>query len=443
MDPSTLLVIEASIIGVCLLASGFFSASETAITSMTKLRIKRMIDDDGDKALILEKITHKWDNILITLLICNNVANIAAASTATVLATRLLSEHMRMDQIAAIATGVMTLIILIFGEIIPKTLAKRYAEEMSLAVIGFLDRLSKILFPFIHFFKLISVSIMNLMGARVDDMQHMLTEQEIVAIVEAGEREGVIEEEERDMIRSVIEFGDTHVHEVMIPRVDMITMDATLTLKEALDQIHEGVTFSRIPVIMDSADNVVGVMYAKDLMKYVTDLYFEKICVMDICRKPFFVPETSKLDDVLQLFKRDRVHMGIVVDEYGGTAGLVTIEDLLEEIVGDIMDEHDGEEILIRRINDRVALVDAKTNLSELNESLNIDLPEEGNYDSLGGFLIYVAEGMPRRGASIRYEHVEFQILEVDEKRIYKVKVDVKNKNVEEATSDENLSEQD
>ncbi|OED34584.1 hypothetical protein AB834_06670 [PVC group bacterium (ex Bugula neritina AB1)] len=435
-------IIEPLSILLCLLASSFFSASETAMTAMTKLRIKKMIDQYGEKALALEKMAEKWDNILITLLIFNNVANIAGASIATVWATRLLGGVLPMNQLVAISTSIMTLIVLIFGEIIPKTLAKRYAEEISLFLIGFLHKLSTLIYPLIQVFKFLSVGIMKLMGARIEDIQNMLTEQEIVALVEAGEREGVIEEEERDMICSVIEFGDTYVHEVMVPRVDMVTMDATMTLKQALEMIHSGVTFSRIPVIMNSADNVVGVMYAKDLMKYVTDPYFEKICVIDICRKPFFVPESSKLDILLQLFKKDRIHMAIVVDEYGGTAGLVTIEDLLEEIVGEIMDEHDGEEELICRINHRVALVDAKTKLSDLNDCLDIDLPEEDSYDTLGGFLIYIFEEMPTKGSSINYEGVNFQILEADKKRVYKVRIDIKDdqKKGVDSSNDENIS---
>ena len=428
--------IEVSLIICCLFSSAFFSAAETAVTSMTKLRIKRMIDDYGEKAILLEKITQKWDNILITLLICNNLANIGAASLATVLMARFFGHDTTMEQVAAVSTGLMTLIILIFGEIVPKTLAKIHAEIFSLAIIGFLDRLSKLLYPFIQCFKFISLILLRLLRTKIEDSHYILTEQEIVAIVEAGEREGVIEEEERDMIRGVIEFGDTYVHEVMVPRVDMVTIESKCSLKDVLVLIKEGLSFSRIPVIRRSADNVVGVLYAKDIMKYVQDPYFEKITVIDIVRKPFFVSENRKLDDLLQAFRQEHVHMGIAIDEYGGTAGLVTIEDLLEEIVGEIIDEHDGEEKLIRLITERVALVDPKINIAEFNEELDLHIPENKDYDSLGGFLTYLAEGFPEKGDSLSYGNMEFQILEADEKRLYRVKVDIKKEQRNETISD-------
>lgn len=415
---------------ISLLCSAFFSAAETALTSMSKLHIKKAIEHQGKDAAVLEKWVKNSDSILIFLLIGNTLVNICAASLGTIIVTDFLGDS-PVGRIAAITTGIMTFIVLVFSEITPKTFAKQHSEKISLLVIGFLDVLSHFFIPVIFLFKIIAKFIIKILGGKLQDVYTPITEEEIMALVNVGSKEGALEKEECEMIHGVMEFSDTMVSKIMWPRVEMRIIKADASLKQGIEFIV-ATGYSRIPVYEGTIDNIVGILYCKDVLKYFTNdnSDLEKIKVKDIMRKPCFVSTNKKLDDVLREFQRQHMHMGIVVDEYGGTAGLVTFEDLLEEIVGDIQDEYDNDTKrgeLIKILDEKTAIVKAKISIDELNKLFELNLPEETSYDSLGGFITSITEVLPKKGDVIDYKNILLiEILEANEKRVSKVKIQKK-----------------
>jgi putative hemolysin len=416
---------EIIIMIFCLIGSAFFSASETALTSMSKLRIKRFIGEYGKKAKVMEKWLHNSEDILITLLIGNNLVNICAASICTLIVSELVGYNL-VGKVTGITTGVLTFIILVFGEITPKTFAHQNAEKIALLIIGPLHKISLILKPLIAMFRFIARVIIKFFGGNIKKRYSAITEHELVTLLDVGESEGILEEEERDMIHGVMEFADTVVHKVMIPRVDMKVIENNVNLKEA---ISFAVDFghSRIPVYEENIDDIIGVLYVKDIMKYIGEDNFDAMLVKDLCRKPCYISKNKKLDDTLKEFKEEQVHMAIVVDEYGGTLGLVTIEDLLEEIVGEIEDEYDIKRVeLFELIDENTVIVDAKISIDELNEKFDLNISEQEEYDSLGGFINSIKEDVAEKGDIIEYESFVFTVLEADEKRVLKVKIERK-----------------
>ena len=320
------------------LLSAFFSGAETALTSMTKLRVKRLVKERGKRAKILTFWLENPNQILVTILVSNNIVNI----TASVLATTVLLNTLpptTVGKAASIATGGMILLILVFGEITPKTFAKAHAPKMSLLAIRPLKVLSYALTPIVKVLTGITTIIIRVFGGKIKEEALFVTEEELLTMVDLGEEEGALEEEEREMIHSVFEFGDTLVKEVMTARNDIIAIPETLNLKETLaTAVKTG--YSRIPVFEDSIDNITGVVYTKDLLKY-WQKGRSNLGLKGIIRPPYHISETMKVSELLQNFQRKKVHMAIVVNEYGKATGLVTIEDLLEELVGEIEDEYD------------------------------------------------------------------------------------------------------
>lgn len=321
-----------------LLFSAFFSGAETALTSMTKLRVKRLIKEKGKKAQALTFWLENPNQILVTILVSNNIVNIAASVLATTVLLNTLPST-AVGKAASIATGGMILLILIFGEITPKTFAKAHAPTISLLAIRPLKALSYVLTPIVKVLTGITTGIIRIFGGKVTKEPLFITEEELLTMIDIGEEEGALEEEEREMIHSVFEFGDTLVKEVMINRVDITAIKSSANLKQTLSlAVKTG--YSRIPVFEDSIDNIIGVVYTKDLLKYWQEGKND-LAPKESMRPPYHIPETKKVSELLEDFQRKKVHMAIVVDEYEKTVGLVTIEDLLEEIVGEIEDEYD------------------------------------------------------------------------------------------------------
>ena len=398
--------------------SAFFSASETALTAFNRSKLKAIAEKNQRKADLLKGWLKKPNEILTALLIGNNIVNILASSIATMVAISILGNNSRA---IAISTGAMTILLLIFGEITPKVVAKAYSTHISNAVIKLVYMLSKLFLPISKILMVVSKLIARIFGVKIDEIAFLITEEEIKSVVSVGEEEGVIEEEEKKMIHSIFEFTDTTVKEIMIPRTTVFAVEASKTLEEIWDVIT-GNGYSRIPVYEEGIDNIIGVFYIKDIFNVIRDGKLN-MQVKSFIREAYFVPETKALVEMLEEFKKKHIHMAIVLDEYGGTSGIITIEDLIEEIVGDINDEFDIEhDEEIKKVADNKYIIDAMLDVEFLNEELSIDLPVSDDHDSLGGYIYSVLGRVPLEKDTITHDNgkVEIRVLEVDNRRIVK-----------------------
>ncbi len=398
--------------------SAFFSASETALTAFNRGKLKEISEKSQKKAELLKNWLKRPNEMLTALLIGNNIVNILASSIATTVAISFLGNNSRA---IAIATAGMTLLLLIFGEITPKVVAKAYSTTISSHVVKLVYILSKIFLPVSHVLMFLSRFIARMFGVKLNDISFLITEEEIKSVVSVGEEEGVIEEEEKKMIHSIFEFTDTTVKEIMIPRTTVFAIEAGKTLNEVWENVIS-TGYSRIPVYDERIDNIIGVFYLKDLFNIIKEGNLD-IQVRDFIREAYFVPETKPLFEMLEEFKKKKIHMAIVIDEYGGTAGIITIEDLIEEIVGDINDEFDIEhDEEIKKVADNKFIVDALLDIEFLNNELSINLPVSEDYDSLGGYIYAVLGRVPIEKDTIfnKESKLEIKVLQVDNKRIVK-----------------------
>jgi len=407
--------IVLSAVGLFLLVilSAMTSATETAITSVNRIKVRQKAEEGLSSAKILENLLSHPGRFLATVLFLNNLANIGAAALATSFAGRL-----GLPAPTAIATGVMTFIILIFAELSPKTLAVQKADTLAFALAKPLNIIDKIFYPLVRVLIIIANIVLRIFRVKTMKQGPFVTEEEIRTMVSVGEEEGVIQEEEREMIDSIFEFGDTIAKEIMVPRMDIVAAEKNTPVSKILRTVlHEG--FSRIPIYDKTIDNIVGVIYARDLLIHYSKGK-TKITLSKVIRPAFYVPETKKVIDLLKELQKRKIHMAIVVDEYGGTAGVITIEDMLEEIVGEIFDEYDLEEVLVERIDPNNIRVDAKVDLDEINEVLEIDLPD-AEYESIGGFVFNLFGKIPAAGEKIDYNSLTFTVEQVVKRRMSKI----------------------
>jgi CBS domain containing-hemolysin-like protein len=385
------------------LLSGFFSSAETALFSISKVKARHIAKTRGKTNTLIKKMKEDPHKLLSTILIGNNLVNVAASALATALAIKLIANHA-----VGIATGVMTLAILIFGEIFPKSIATRNNILIAKLVIIPLYWLSILFSPIILFLNFIP-QITNKIQRK-----HKVTEEELMTFVEVVEEEGEIKEEEKELIHNIFEFDDTNASEIMTPRADMYVIDAD----EKLDL--EGIIqsgFTRIPVIEDDIDHVVGILNIKDLFMEQTRANGELVA-HQIMNKPYFVPEYKKLDSLLQQFKKRKQHMAIVVDEHGGVSGLITLEDALEEIVGEIVDETDKDEPQIVKIKPNEWIVPGKSDIDEVNEKIPMKIPESKEYDTFSGYILDKIERIPQENEEIPVGKFLVTVKEMDGNRI-------------------------
>ncbi len=395
--------------------AGAAAAAETALTSINRIRIRNLAEEGDKAARRIERLLHKPHLFLTTILVVSNLAVITASTLAT-----LIAIDLNFNGAEVLSTVALALIVLIFCEITPKTAAVRAPERWSRALVGPVDAMTRLLLPVVTLLTFISNGIMRIFGANPNAKAPFVTEDELRLMVEVSEEEGVLEEEARAMIDNVFELNDTTVREVMVPRIDMVAIEADAPVEEATRLVLQGGN-SRVPVYEDTIDEIIGLLYAKDLLRVLATGQHPK-SVRELARKAYFVPETKRLDDLLRELRKQRVHMAIVVDEYGAVAGLVTIEDLVEEIVGDIKDEYDVEEQLFERIGENEFLINAKLSVSEFSELIEHELPE-GEYDTLGGFVYAQLDKVPTIGDSVTYDDLTFTVLDTKGRRVTKVKV--------------------
>jgi CBS domain containing-hemolysin-like protein len=401
---------------IMLILCALASASETALTSISRIKLKNLVEEGDRKAREIEQLLANPNIFLSTILIVNSVATIVASSLATLLALRFFQAWGDI-----IETILLSLLVLIFCEVTPKTAAVQNPLRWSRALIGLVRRATWLLGPLVWILGKITSSLVGLLGGQAVRHGPFVTEEELRLLVTVGEEEGVLEEAETEMIHSIFEFADTPVREVMIPRIDIVALESTITLNEAVDQALEG-GFSRIPVYEETIENIIGVLYTKDMLRQLREGH-EAQLIRDLVRPAYFVPETKKLDDLLREIRQKRVHMVIVIDEYGSVSGLVTIEDLMEEIVGDIQDEYDREEKLYEQVNDHEYVFSAKISIDEFNEIMDIKLEHE-DYDTLGGFLYAQLDKIPVAGDTVTFHHYRFTILTTRGRRIVRVQVE-------------------
>jgi CBS domain containing-hemolysin-like protein len=405
--------VQIGIIVLLLVFAAFWAMAETAISRVGRAKAHHLAQEKRGGAEVLVKIVEDPAPYLSVVLLLTLVAHI----TGTVLATEMAIDHFGTSG-EAIATVVMTFSIFIFAEVVPKTFTVQRTERAALLVSRPVYLLGRLLRPLSAVLITIANSVMLLLPGKGLPKGPFVTEDEIRHLVDVAEEEDEIEEEERELIHSVFEFGDTVVREVMVPRLDMITLPADSMLDEALKVIIEA-GYSRVPLYEGDNDNIVGVLYAKDLLKRVHE-GDRNVKARDLARPPTFVPETKKVAELLREMQDQRVHMAIVVDEYGGTAGLVTIEDLIEEIVGEIVDEYDKEEPLVEPIDESTIRVDAKMPIDEVNELLGSDLPHE-EWDTVGGLVFGLTGRVPIPGEKVKFDSLEFITERVVGRRIQKV----------------------
>lgn len=418
MDPSV--VLQFVTIVILLGLSAFFSSAETALTMSNKLRMSSLAENGDRKAKMVLKVTGDSGKMLSAILIGNNLVNISASSLATSLTIALFG-----NAFVGISTGILTLLVLLFGEITPKTAATVHADKMALSYAGSIWFLMKVLTPVIYLVNKLSRGLMFLLRINPDSKNNTMTEQELRTIVNVSHEDGVIEKEEREMIYNVFDFGDSQAKDIMVPRIDMTFVSVDATYEELMEIFKED-GYTRLPVYENSTDTVIGIINMKDLLLYDRSKGFN---LRDLLRKPYFTYEHKSISSLLLEMKKQSNNFTIVLDEYGATSGLITMEDLVEEIVGEIRDEYDEgeEEILTAVIPGREYIALGSAKLDDLNDLLETELEcalESEDYDSIGGYVIEKLDRLPELGESVMTpEGVKLVVDQIDKNRIERVHI--------------------
>src|SRR5215831_16117 len=408
---------ELALLVICVAVAALASATETAMTSVGRLRVRHLADEGSASAAVLERLQQDPNRFLSTVLVVNTVALILASFTTTLLSVRYLPARFGFlgDLLVSLA---LSIFLLIFAEVTPKTIAIRRAESLALVAAGPVDALARFLRPVLWFITLVSRAITGGRAARAP----YLTEQELMTLLHVSEEQGVIEEEEREMIHGIIQIGDKLVREVMIPRTHIVALPRDASLEEIV-RVSEESGHTRLPVYEGDLDHIVGLVNIKDLLKPLRNGAAE--FKLDAVIRPIrYTPQSKKVDELLHQMQTEKVHMMVVLDEYGGTAGLVTLEDLLEEIVGEIRDEYDiAEEEPVVVVSDREAVVDARFSMEGLNELLRLGLEESEDYDSVGGYVYATLGEVPEAGATFDSEGLHWKVEKVTGRRIEKIRL--------------------
>lgn len=412
MDPSV--VAQLIILILLLILSAFFSSAETALTTVNQIRIRNLAEDGNKRAKKVVKVTGNSGKMLSAILIGNNIVNVAAASLTTSLAYNFGGS------MVALASGIITVLILLFGEITPKTMATIHAEKISLVYAPVIDLFMKIMTPIIFIINGLSMIVLFILRVDPNDKNRAMTENELRTIVDVSHEDGVIEEEEKEMIYNVFDLGDARAKDVMVPRVHVTFADIHSTYDELIEIFRED-KYTRLPVYEETTDNVIGTINMKDLLLYKNTKEFN---IRDILREAYFTYEYKAISELLVEMRQASFNIAIVLDEYGETSGLITLEDILEEIVGEIHDEYDeNEEDFVKKINDLEYVVEGSLNLEDFNDRLDLDF-SSNDYDSLGGFIIEHLDRLPVAGDHITtQEGIRLVVDKLDKNRIEKVHV--------------------
>ena len=411
-------IIQFIIIVILLSLSAFFSSAETAFTTVNKIKIRSLVESGNKRASKVEKIIENSGKMLSAILIGNNVVNLSASTLTTSLVIKLWGNYA-----TGIATGIITLLVLIFGEISPKTLATHYSEKIALAYAPVISALMYILTPAIFIVDHLAGMFLKLFGVNSSDTRHSITEAELRTFVDVSHEDGVIEQDEKEIIKNLFDFGDSKAKDVMIPRIDMTLIDVESDYLDVIN-IYKETKYSRFPVYSETPDNVVGILNIKDLITAPTGQAFK---LKNILRQPFFVYEQKNTSDLFKEMQKNSVSIAIVIDEYGSSVGMITTEDLLEEIVGDIRDEYDQdeEEEFMQLLPDTYR-IDASYKLDDINNEIGSNFQSDDN-DSIGGYITEKLDRIPKAGERFSIDNFEFIIENATKSRIDSVIMKVNN----------------
>lgn len=419
MEPDSSLQIVAIV--VLILLSAFFSSAETALTTVNKHRLRSLAEDGNRNAQNVLKLIENPAKMLSAILIGNNIVNISASALMTTFTTSVFGS-----KFVGVSTGILTLIILLFGEITPKSLATLYNEKIALVYIHVIAPLVVLLTPLIWFVDKLSGVIFWVLRVDRDAANNQMTEGELRTIVDVSVEDGVLEKEEKSMINNVVDFGDSKAKDVMVPRADMALVSVDATFDEVFEIFNEE-HYSRLPVYDENKDTVIGIVYLKDLFFFQNqvDKKNNAFSIRNIMREPFFVYEYQKTSSIMAEMRNRFVSLAIVLDEYATAVGLITIEDLIEEIVGEIRDEFDMDELkMITKLSDNHYEIDAAMKLSDLEDSIGISLESE-DYDSLGGYVIELLDHLPNVGETVKKDGITFQVVSMEKNRIDRIAVTI------------------
>lgn len=436
-DPGSI-ILKVVLLFILTLLNAFFAMSEIAIISLNDTKIDKLAEEGHKKAKQVKKLTENSSNFLSTIQIGVTLAGFLTSATAAQSFASMLTDALAKTAVAnviplGLISGVSTVLItlvtsyfsLVLGELAPKKIAMQKPEKVSFAVVPVLLFVSKVTKPFVKILSVSTNAVVRLFGLDPNADEEEVTEEEIRMMVDVGQEKGVIEDVQKEMINNIFEFDDIDVADIMTHRTDMACVDAEDPLADIIQlSMEEG--YSRIPVYEEDPDNVVGIVYIKDLLKYIGSSLPEALHLKDVMRKAYYVPESKRCGALFAEMTEKHIQMAIVVDEYGGTAGLVTLEDIVEAIVGNIQDEYDNEDVEISKINETTFTIDGVTDLEEVEEQLGIQFPED-DYDTLGGFIISQLGFLPQDGDmnTVEFENIRFTVLNVEERRIGKVKVEI------------------
>jgi len=400
------------IIIILLIFSAFFSSLETALFHLKS---------SSNKNEIVKELLKKPKKLLSNLLTGNTIVNIAIGSLSAAYTLNVISPNssLSVSNLLFIQVTIITFILLIFGEVIPKTYAIVKSEKLANSSAKLLRLILKIIYPVAFVFHKITDLIVKLLPIKKE--QAFDSEEELIMLAEVGEEEGTLDHEESDMIQSVFEFKNKLVKEIQTPRVDISALDSTSSLDDAMDLIMKK-KFSKIPVYKDTIDNIKGILYAKDIIPYLIGSR-PSIDLLKLTRSPYFTPETKPIDEVLQEFKIKKTSIAVVVDEWGGTSGLLTLEDIVEEVMGEFRDLYDSEEYEIIDQDDGSKIVDGSINIYDIEEYFNINFPDDRDYDTLAGFILDSIGDIPKKGQEVKFDKFIFKVILLDQNRIEKIKV--------------------
>lgn len=431
MDPASLiLTAESAVISpaiffqlvvliILVMFSAFFSSAETSFSTSNRIKMRTLAEEGNKNAALVLKILDSYSKLLSAILIGNNVVNLTASSLATTIAISL-SEPLGLQAslMTGLATGIITIVVLLGGEIVPKTWANLYADKIVLVYAPIIRFLMVILTPVIFIVDKIALGILKLFRIDPNKKNNAMTESELRSYVDVSHEDGVIEEEEREMIYNVFDFGDSLAKDIMIPRIDMVSVEDTATYKEVMELFRENM-YTRLPVYRDSTDNIIGIINVKDFL-FVKDT--EKFAIKDIMRDAYYTYEFKKTSDLMMEMRKSSSNIALVLNEYGSTEGMITLEDLLEEIVGEIRDEYDeDEETLIQDLGDNTYVVPGGMKLDDINNSIDTNFTSE-DYDSIGGLIIENLDKLPEEGETVVLEDgTQLTVKTVNQNRIEEV----------------------
>ncbi|MBI4683379.1 MAG: HlyC/CorC family transporter [Nitrospirae bacterium] len=417
MDPEPLSFL---IILICIIFIALLSSSEVAFISLNRIKLRYLVEKGNKKAAIAQKIRDEHDRLFSAVILSGNLFTVLATSVGTAVSISLLGDDIGI----IVATIVMTILTVIFGELAPKTFAVTHSEGISLAMARPIELYIKAISPLVWVFNKLSNGIIRLLGGEIKPAPHLMTEEEMKSMIKMGEEEGAIEKEEKEMLHNIFAFGDKRVTEAMVPRTEIVAIPEEAVITDVLSLVSEK-GYSRYPVIKETVDNITGVLYVKDILrKMAVEKVPPETVIRDFVRDAYYIPESKMVTALLDDMQKNKFQIAVVVDEHGGTAGLITLEDIMEEIVGGLQDEFEAIEAEkeVEVLDERTFIVSGTTGIDEINELVGLEIESE-EYHTIGGFLFGLFGHLPKTGEQLRYHGLRFLILEMDGKKIEKIKI--------------------